>query len=509
MTKNTYTYRIRVAGESTGVQAEIRDPQENVRGEPSGNFRYQDYQERIEALAGKAFAGKADKYVLVKREIRELGEALFNALFDPELRTSFLTWYDRVVHGENGGLLRVELDVDERRSARLAALPWEFLCVPQNQITGSLWLATAPRLIFSRRRALWNPAAPIQLEPGEKLRIAMAVAAPQDLGVVKFEKLWQELEELAQQNAQLELLPLVNPATREAIDATLEQKPHIFHFLGHGRLLETDGRQQGEIAILRPPNIARWVDAQQFGSLFNRHRPGIVVLQACEGAAGSTSQAFVSVASQIVRQNVPVVLAMQYEISNATARAFSREFYRRLSQGKPVDEAAQEGRNEIADFHESRDFATPVLFMRVRRGQIFLKPEEEQDAGIPVENGDETSGEGEQVVVESDEPVLSRVRKVLLDCGEFHDNAAVVQILATTPSLRLWRHSVPGAVDAGGRVDAVMAFLLDKFRADTNENGLVLFLQSLSAKKEEGDRCKGALARLAEELSREVKPPQW
>jgi hypothetical protein len=69
---------------------------------------------------------------------------------------------------------------------------------------------------------------------------------------------------------------------------------------------------------------------------------------------------------------------MQYKISNATARRFAREFYKRLAEGDPVDKAAQEGRYRISDFHESRNFATPALFMQVRDGHLFERSTEDQ-----------------------------------------------------------------------------------------------------------------------------------
>jgi hypothetical protein len=121
-----------------------------------------------------------------------------------------------------------------------------------------------------------------------------------------------------------------------------------------------------------------WLDGTPFSELFARHRPGIVLLQACEGAytvPQQVTQAHSSVASQIVGQNIPVVVAMQYEITNAAARKFAREFYRRLAQEvpDPVDKAFQEGRFQIAGSHANRQFATPVLFMRVADGRLFTR----------------------------------------------------------------------------------------------------------------------------------------
>lgn len=95
-------------------------------------------------------------------------------------------------------LLRIELGIDEAKLPEIAALPWEFLHTPENPITGRPWLATAPYLIFSRRRARCNPPQPIQLATSERLRIAVVVSQPIDdeLGELDYPGLWQKLEEL-------------------------------------------------------------------------------------------------------------------------------------------------------------------------------------------------------------------------------------------------------------------------------------------------------------------------
>jgi hypothetical protein len=163
----------------------------------------------------------------------------------------------------------------------------------------------------------------------------------------------------------------------------LEQKPHIFHFIGHGQLQNAEGEEVGQIALVKKVfNTALWVDAGFFAGLFKRHLPGVVLLQACESATLSTSQAFAGVASKIVEENIPVVVAMQYEVSNITASQFAYEFYERLAKGEPVDIAAQNGRYTIAldTQYRKRDFATPVVFMRVQDGYLFSR---QDSAGKP------------------------------------------------------------------------------------------------------------------------------
>ncbi|MFO7682864.1 MAG: CHAT domain-containing protein, partial [Chloroflexota bacterium] len=117
------------------------------------------------------------------------------------------------------------------------------------------------------------------------------------------------------------------------------------------------------------------VDEDFFSDLLNTHRPGIVLLQACEGGQSSASKAFVGVASRVVQQNIPVVVAMQYEVSNQTAVRFALRFYQQLAEMYPVDRAAQNGRRAVAlsTQYKGRDFATPVLFMRVADGYLFFR----------------------------------------------------------------------------------------------------------------------------------------
>jgi CHAT domain len=159
------------------------------------------------------------------------------------------------------------------------------------------------------------------------------------------------------------------------MDAVLTQAPHILHFIGHGRWQNEARQEVGQIAFVDPDfGEAMWVDADYFGELLNQHRPGVVMLQACEGGMLSASQAFVGVASKVVQQNVPVVVAMQYEVSNSTASRFARRFYQQLAEGDAVDIAAQYGRRAIAlgpTQYRKRDFATPVIFMRVPDGHLF------------------------------------------------------------------------------------------------------------------------------------------
>ena len=385
MARAYYTYRIRLSNYER-VQIEKRDAQQQSRGEPSGALRYQEKLSELAPILKLVKEGSVND----SSQTRLLGEILFDVLFDDGLRQDFMSFYHQVVQQEKQ-LLRVELDIDEQGMPDLAALPWEFLCLPARANLGTIWVGTVPDLVFSRRRSQWIPAQPIQLEQNEKLRIALVISAPPGLPSVEYKPVQEALEKLASEQAnRVELLPILASANPEEIDTILSKKPHIFHFIGHGRLENECDQEIGQIAFVDPDfGEAMWVDADYFSELFNQHRPGIVVLQACEGAKLSASQAFVGLASRVVQQNIPVVVGMQYEISNATASRFARRFYQQLAEDDPVDIAAQYGRRAIAlgpTQYRKRDFAMPVIFMRVQDGYLFSRPGSKSGAQFEEEN---------------------------------------------------------------------------------------------------------------------------
>jgi formylglycine-generating enzyme required for sulfatase activity len=379
MPKTYCTYRIKVANRER-VQVEKWNSLHQSLGEPSGAFRY---LEKLDELTPQ-LSSASNNELNDSGRVRTLGETLFDILFDDVLRQDFVGFYEQVVHRDKQ-LLRIELVIDEKGMPEVAALPWEFMCLPERANLGTVWLSTAPEVVFSRRRSQYFAAEPIQLQKNEKLRIALVVASPPGLPLVAYEPIQQALEKLAQEKAELvELLPVLHSAGLESIDEMLSQNPHIVHFMGHCGLQDEQGREIGVIALVDPDSAqVLWVEAGNFSELLNQHRPGLVMLQASQSGRLSASQAFVGVASRVVQQNIPVVVAMQYEVSDTIASRFAHRFYKQLAEGDPVDIAAQYGRRAISlssAQYKKRDFATPVIFMRVENGYLFQTYKEEAPA---------------------------------------------------------------------------------------------------------------------------------
>ena len=95
--------------------------------------------------------------------------------------------------------------------------------------------------------------------------------------------------------------------------------------------------------------------------------------------------------------------------------------------------------------------------------------------------------------------IYVRIRNAFLMCEEF-DSDNKITSLFILPKLEPWRYSLPQAQNVSSRVDLIIAFLSDKRRNDTNENGLIGLLQILSTRYDLTDKRNQILKNLATEL---------
>ena len=367
-----YRYHICVPNE-TSVRVKKWWPDTNAASESSGEFRKAKITKPIE----EAFQNPA---ILQDEKVQRVGEALFEALFDDQLRNDFFSFYQEIVINKDR-TLEVVLEINESAMPEVVAYPWEFMCVPYRYNKGSIYLATHPKLSFFRTRynleEVYKPS--IQLKQGEKLKIALAVAKPTDdsqLSNVEYQPIQEYLTKIASQaQGKIEFLSVINPATARKVSEQLRKdKPDIFHFIGHGQLRTESDKEIGEIAFVKDSGEADWKEADFFSILFLQHRPKIVILQTCEIGRQSESNPFSSVAYRLMLQGIPVVIAMQYKVSNQTASSFVKNFYEEVIKGNCVDLCVQQARYKIAlDYgYKQRDFATPVIYMNALDGYLSL-----------------------------------------------------------------------------------------------------------------------------------------
>ncbi len=95
--------------------------------------------------------------------------------------------------------------------------------------------------------------------------------------------------------------------------------------------------------------------------------------------------------------------------------------------------------------------------------------------------------------------IYVRIRNAFLLCDEF-DSDNKITSLFIQPKLEPWRYSLPQAQNISSRVDLIIAFLSNKRRNDTNENGLIILLQILSARYDLTDDRSQILKKLSTEL---------
>lgn len=295
--------------------------------------------------------------------LKTLGSKLYRSLFPSRIGGRFSAARARAEAADRGVRLRLELE-----SAELRTLPWEFLYDEDT----SAFLANDVQTPLSRYIDV--PLSKRDLrELGRPLRILLIISSPTDLAALDApgeERLIREALRQHIETGQIEVEAL-HEATIRNINQKLREKPyHVLHFIGHG--VFADGK--GSVALVDANHRAQLLDEERFASFFLGNRTlGLAMLNACQTATTSSRRVLAGVAASLVQRGIPAVVAMQYAVSDSTAKLFADEFYRTLALGWPVDAAVQTTRNAIfiEVGSDKADFATPVLFMRAANGEIF------------------------------------------------------------------------------------------------------------------------------------------
>jgi CHAT domain-containing protein len=293
---------------------------------------------------------------------------LYESLFDSEVDSFFKHSLDKVVGSDR---LRLQL-VFRPDAFDLANIPWEFLYYPDRETQRGFFLATHPHLVLSRYIPLAVDRSALKSDE-KPLRFLVVSSQPKSLEPVLAYPVVEAIQKLCE-TYPIHVETLDNPTIESFIENVEEFKPHILHFMGHGRF--DQNKNEGQIALLKSDGeTTDWVTDRSFAEYFERTQPRLVLLQACQGGAIDFTNNFAGLAPQLIRMGIPAVAAMQYPVTNKTAIDFGRAFYKMLAQGEPVDGAVQEGRRRITlvdpNAYSSRDFGTPVLYMHSRDGLIM------------------------------------------------------------------------------------------------------------------------------------------
>jgi hypothetical protein len=205
------------------------------------------------------------------------------------------------------------------------------------------------------------------------ISVLVMISSPSDFPQLDVDAEWNRIN-LALGNLSrrgLVSLTRLSNASLASLQQPLRQgQHHIFHFVGHSGFDEQS--QDGALVLEDADGRGRLVTGQDLGVMLSGHHSlRLVVLNSCEGARGSVSDPFSGIAQSLVRQSIPAVIAMQFEISDLAAITFAQELYAAIADGYPVDTAVSESRRAIFASGNDVEWATPVLYMRSPDGRLF------------------------------------------------------------------------------------------------------------------------------------------
>jgi WD40 repeat protein len=318
--------------------------------------------------------------------MREVGQVLFSALLGAG-EVAGRHRASAAVAAERGQDLRVVLRIDD---PVLAGLPWEAM---YDEAAGS-YVCRRDQLV--RHVAVPSQAVPLTVDP--PLRVLGIVSSPRGLSALKTGR-EQQLVEAALARAApgaAEVVWAPSATWADLQDLLLEGQWHVIHFIGHGDF--DPDRDEGVLALTGRHGLVDLIEASRLVDLLRQARPvpRLVVLNSCSGATAATTDLFSGTAAALVRGGVSAVVAMQYEISDSAAAAFTRGFYGALARGRGVDEAVSSGRVAIVGLHgQTLEWITPVLYLRGHDSQLFAVPQARSYASAGSQPRKDKSGRAE------------------------------------------------------------------------------------------------------------------
>ena len=296
-----------------------------------------------------------------RRSAKEFGERLFNALFQGKVRDLY-----RMTAAGIDKRKGLRLSLSLTGAPELMNVPWEYMYDEPRFLSQSAQTPIVRYLDLPRARP------PLAVTP--PLRILAMVSSPTDAVALDSARERANVEAALSELRRLGLVEItwLEQATLPALQRELRRSEyHVFHFIGHGGFDEATS--DGVLLLEDETERGRRVSGPDLGVLlFDHPTLRLAVLNACEGARTAADDPFAGVATSLVQQEIPAVVAMQFEITDQAAIVFSRELYGALADGYPIDTAVAEARRAIF-FADDNDieWGTPVLFMRSSDGRLF------------------------------------------------------------------------------------------------------------------------------------------
>ncbi len=310
---------------------------------PAGESKEEDFQvpltpeeiDRFGEAMGRAARDvrHASLDVLGEDALVEVGERLFNSLFTGSVKNRYDRSLGKVLAPGGSGLrVRIEMGLGDPVMAPLHSIPWEYLCSPDD----GQFLGLSRNLSLVRYLNLGLPGERPPVAPPLSI-LALTGDDPEESDLALLQEL-REMERAWGEDAAVRIKVLTKSSLEELRDELLKREHHVVHFMGHGGFDPDAG--QGSLAFCDGEGRRVWVGGTDLAAhLRDRTSLRLVFLNACWTARAASSAPYAGVATALAGAGVPAVLAMQFAVSDSTALAFSRSFYRRLAQGDTIDAA--------------------------------------------------------------------------------------------------------------------------------------------------------------------------
>ncbi|MDI1478909.1 CHAT domain-containing protein [Polyangium sp. y55x31] len=278
------------------------------------------------------------------------GEALFGLLCRGDVEPKVAA----VLEADTPCRFILDLRADE-----LEALPWEalryrrrFLFVDQTQI----WA-----------RGTISPARPF-VERAWPLKVMIVVGCGPGSQIAYEEELDAVQSALRNMGHAAEYVVLHRPSKERILDEYEKIRPHVFHFIGHGRAA-VDG-MKAHLAVEIPEGKQKWAwNDDDIAETFRGGKaPIVAVINAC-GSASMGNGGF-SVARAFLDAGSGAAVGMQGKVPGKSAAKFAEALYGALADGggatRSLPEIVARARSKVKQLDQRAAWALPVLALRVR-----------------------------------------------------------------------------------------------------------------------------------------------
>jgi hypothetical protein len=314
-----------------------------------------DFHKRLSAAAG----GKAPVRPTAP-ELSQFGTDLFNLI----VRGGIEKIYNRLPASH------IRLQIYSNRPD-LQSIPWEYIQQP-NCVPGPNALRSVVRVVPTI-----GVPGPIPRKLDDTVRMLFVYAEPAREPSVDWPTIKATVE--SRFNARLPnsfVLDVVEGATTDSFEKAFRGKKYdILHMVCHGEVA-ADGTGNLLFQDIKGKSKEP-ISAAKLGNFLKDKELRLIVLSACNTAAGDFSKEFGIVAKTLVECGIPAVVANQFEIENSVAAAFAGAFYSELIDSGDVDRATTKGRMSL-DFgvalpnNAARiDWGIPTLYRHLGGAKAF------------------------------------------------------------------------------------------------------------------------------------------